>query len=374
MLPRLALLLLLLAPPARAATETFYLGTYTNGTTSAGIYLGTLDSATGKLGPLRVAAAVKADPTFLALTPNGQFLFAALNDAVASFAIRPDGTLTEICREPGGRNICYVAFDSTGRRVFAACYDSGNILSFGVDANGRIGGAKSSVTLVGSGPNAGRQGSSHPHCVVVDPENRHLYACDLGADRIWNFRLDDLGRPVPGKPFGIAAPPGSGPRHLVFSPDGKLVYVANELGVSTSVYARNAATGALTLDTTVPNLPPPWPVGTGSAELAIDPTKKWLLVSTRLEDFLTVFRINPNYNPRLVGKQLLPLNSTAVVPSPVKFPRSFALDPTGKWVIVAGETDNRIAVLKLDPATGTLTPTDQSAPAPRPVAVLFANP
>jgi len=367
MISRLALLLLVFALPAQAKIETFYLGTYTNGTGSQGIYASTLDTDTGKLGPLHLAAAATPDPTVLALSPDHQFLFAALGNAVASFAIGPDDTLTYINRQPSsGLNVCYVSTDHTGRQLFATSYDGGSIAAFPVNAKGNIGMPTTTVTLKGSGPNKGRQLSAHPHAIYADPENKHVYVPDLGADRIWTFRLGDQGTLTATDPPAVVAEPGSGPRHLAFSPDGSRVYVVNELGVSTCVYSRDAATGALKLIKSYANVPSkdPLPRPTGSAELALDASGRHLYVSTRYRNFITVFKINADAADPLILEQ--------VIPSPVKFPRSFALDPSGQWIVVAGETDDRIGLLKIDPATGHLTATPETQPIGRPVCVLFA--
>jgi 6-phosphogluconolactonase len=152
---------------------------------------------------------------------------------------------------------------------------------------------------------------------------------------------------------------------MIFSPSSRRVYVANELSVDTTVFARDPATGTLTPVRTYPNIPPGWPKGTGSAEIALHPSGRWLYVSTRIEDFMTVFQVNPESAAE-------PLTLVQIVASPVKFPRHFAIDPTGRWIVIAGQTDNRIGVLKLDPGTGKLTPTAESAPLDRPVCVLFA--
>ena len=100
----------------------------------------------------------------------------------------------------------------------------------------------------------------------------------------------------------------------------------------------------------------------------MDRSGQWLYVSTRLIDRMTVFRINPNFGPG-VGAQ--PLEREQVLECPLKFPRSFALDPSGRWMVVAGETDNRITVLKIDAKSGQLAPTNQFAGVGRPVSVLF---
>ena len=146
--------------------------------------------------------------------------------------------------------------------------------------------------LKGSGPNLDRQKSPHAHSVYVDQENRFLYTCDLGSDRIWIFRLGAGGKLVSADPPAAISPPGSGPRHLAFGA-GHLVYVVNELGVSTSTYRRNRQTGELQGIATDANIPPGWPKGTGSGEISLHPSGKWLYVSTRLTDMMTVFRVMP---------------------------------------------------------------------------------
>ena len=359
-------LLFFLTTPVWAGVETFYLGTYTAPAGSQGIYSGTLDPDSGKLGSLKLAVAVKKDPTFLALSPDGRFLFAAMSDAVASFQVQSDGTLLAMNRQPSGANTCHVSLDRTGHEIFTAGYDDGSVGAYPVGADGRIGLRTALIALHGSGPNLDRQKGPHAHSVYVDPENHFLYACDLGSDRIGIFRLGDKGQLVPADPPSVTVPPGTGPRHLAFGAGGRLVYVANELGVTTSVFSRNASTGALSSIDTQDNIDPGWPKGTGSAEIVVHPSGKWLYVSTRLRDMMTVFKINTGAN----GK---PLQREEIVPSPVAFPRSFAIDPTGKWLIVAGQTGNGIAVLKIDPASGRLTPTLEHASVGSPVCVLFEN-
>ncbi len=366
------LVLILLAVPARARTETFYVGTYTDASGSQGIYVGSVDEESGKLGPLRLAVALQKDPTFLALSPDGRFLFAALSDAVASFRILPDGKLLAVNRQPSGPNTCHVSLDRTGRELFAASYDAGSIAAYPVGADGRIGGCTATVSFRGSGPNVERQAGPHAHSVYVDPENHFLYACDLGSDRVWIFRLGDHGGLIPASPPDEELPAGSGPRHLAF--DGSLVYVVNELGVSTTVFSRNSSTGSLTLIGTEENIDPGWPKGTGSAELAVHPSGKWLYVSTRLEDRMTVFRIVPHIAAVGAASRqpaAKPLGREQVVASPVTFPRSFALDPTGKWLVVAGQTDNCISVMKIDAESGRLAPTGERVHLGSPVCVLF---
>jgi 6-phosphogluconolactonase len=189
-----------------------------------------------------------------------------------------------------------------------------------------------------------------------------VYACDLGSDRIWIFKFDAArGRLVANDPPWAQVPPGNGPRHLVFSRNGGFLYVSNELGHSITVFARDSSTGKLTpLQTTVV------PSGKSggnirTAELALHPSGKWLYVSNRGGDTLSMFAV------RSSGR----LGLIQTIAAGVKSPRSFAIDPLGRWIIVAGQNDNRIAVLKIDARSGELSATAPSARAGGPVCVLF---
>jgi 6-phosphogluconolactonase len=356
-------LILVATLPARAGGETFYLGTFTHAPGgSQGIYVGTLDAETGKLGPLRLAAK-ETDPNFLALSPDHRLIFAALNEAVETFAVQPDGTLRALNRQPsGGGDTCHVSVDRTGREVFVASYGSGTVAAFPVGADGTIGPREAFEVFTGSGPNELRQKGPHAHSIYADPENGFVYACDLGTDKIWIYRRDAQGGLTPADPAFARVPPGSGPRHLLF--DDRFVYVVSEMGVTTCVFQRDSSTGALKLLQTVANIPGGAKTGTGSAEIALHLSGKWLYVSTRVQDVLTVFRVDRKADS---GRLAFVQN----IPSPVMFPRSFGLDPSGRWMIVAGQNGNQISVMKIDASSGRLTPTGEFASVGSPVCVLF---
>jgi 6-phosphogluconolactonase len=365
MLWRLALIWILLGVRAGAfnGVATFYIGTDTDKSDSQGIYVGTLDTGTGHLSTLKLAVAAH-DPNFLAISPDHQFLFAALNNSVASFKIQPDATLKSITTRPvKGADFCHVAIDHIGRSLFAADGNGGSISSFPI-ADGAIGNVASTMVFTGSGPNRARQKKPFAHSVYVDPLNAFVYACDLGTDNIWSFKLGDGAKLTATAPPAAKVPPGSGPRHLAFSADGSFVYVVNEMGVSTSVFSRDKSTGALKLLNTESNVWPGDPVADGTAaEIVLHPSGKWLFVSTRNpgHDMISVFAIDGKGGLKLVQ----------CVPSPVKTPRSFGLDPTGHWIIAAGQDDNTIAELEVNADNGHLSPTKEMAMVGSPVCVLF---
>jgi 6-phosphogluconolactonase len=358
------LLLFLLGHLAKAEVSDFYIGTQTSHSESKGIYRCSIDTDTGKLGPLTLAATAN-NPNFLAISPDHQFLFAALGDSVGSYRVRGDGALTPLNEQPsGGAGPCHVSLDENGRHLFVANYGGGNIACFPVGADGLIGSRTALMQFTGSGPDPNRQKKPYAHSIYADPQNKFVYACDLGSDSVWIFKFDPVGGLlVPSNPAAAKVPPGSGPRHLAFGPGGHFVYVANEMGASVSFFKRDPVSGALTLVKTVSTLMAGTSTkGVTTAEICFHPSGKWLYVSNRGCDTISVFAMALDGTATLVQS----------VSSVAKFPRSFAIDPTGKWLIAAGQNDNRLAVLKIDQATGELSPTDQSAAVPAPICVLFA--
>jgi len=351
-----------------AAEVRVFLGTYTNDQASKGVYTCMLDLTTGRLGPVKLAAEVK-NPSYLALSPNGEFLYAAIEGdhqgAAAAFRVGSDGGLTLLNQQAsGGAGTCHVSVDACGHHVFAANYGGGNISCFQTGPDGSLGERTALVQFPGSVPNPDHQTKPHAHFVCTDPSNRFVYSCDLGTDSIWIFKFDSkIGVIEPCKPGVATVPKGGGPRHLVFHPNGRYIYVNNEKGLSISVFERDAASGALSPIQVIPTLPEGTSrTGATTAEIACHPSGKWLYVSNRGDDTIATFGISPDGRLTWIGN----------APAGVKMPRGFAIDPTGNWLIVAGQKDNKIAVLKIDPTTGKPGSTDQVTSIGSPVCVLFA--
>jgi 6-phosphogluconolactonase len=255
--------------------------------------------------------------------------------------------------------------DGTGRYIFSANYNDATVACFRLKADGSVGEQTALRRLTGSGPDQSRQEAAHAHSVYADPANKFVYSCDLGSDHVWSFKFDAAqGSLTPTDPPFATVPPGSGPRHLAFHPNGRFVYVSNEMGHSVTAFTRNAATGALTPFQTLSTLAPgaSYPgITITTAEIACDATGKWLYVSNRGCETLSLFSIAAD------GKLAL----AQTTPCVAKFPRFFTLDPTGRWLLSAGQKDGHIAVLKLDPATGQMTATDQVVTTIDPTCILF---
>lgn len=358
----------MLSAAAHAADARFYLGTYTNKDgKSKGVYVGTLDTETGKLGPVKLAGEAKS-PSFVALSPNGKYLYACAEGSsgtVIAFSVNADGTLQKLNEgDTGGGGACHVWVDATGGTVFAANYGGGSIAAFRTKPDGSIGERSAFVQYTGTGGDPRRQKEPHAHSIYTDAANKFVYSPDLGTDSVWIFKLDAAtGKLTPTDPPSGKAPPASGPRHLAIHPNGKFAFVCNEMSMTATAFSRNAETGALKEIETVSTLPPNTDTkGLSTAEIFCHPNGKFLYVSNRTHDTIAVFSIADDGKIKLIEN----------APAGVKVPRGFALDPSGKWLVAGGQNDNRIAVHKIDPSTGKLTLTSESAEVGAPVCVLFA--
>jgi 6-phosphogluconolactonase len=342
----------------------FYVGTSSAPGKQTGILRCTLDVETGKLsGP--VTAADVNSPSFLAVSPDGRFLYAAIEQEggeVAAFRILPDNSLVPLNHQlSGGKGTCHVWADKT--HVFASNYTGGNVSCFPVLPDGSLGEATANRVFSGSGPNPVRQQKPYAHGAVLTPDGKFVYVCDLGTDQVWSFQFDQAtGRMVATDPPSGKVPPGGGPRHLVLSHQGDFLYVNNELGMSVSVFERDRDTGSLRLVQTLATLPDGGtPEGSTTSGLVIHPAGRWLYVSNRGHNSLSVFEIQADGTLRLVQN----------TSSTVDMPREFSIDPSGAWLVVGGQKDGAIASMKINTADGTLSPAGRLATDVAPVSFSF---
>jgi len=394
----LALLFAMITPLVAAPKEFFvYFGTYTNAKTeSQGIYRSRLDVATGRLSPAELAALAK-DPAFLALHPNGKFLYAldeSSNPArtpttgLSAYAINPTtGALTLLNQQtPGGPGPCHLAVDATGQTLLVANYSGGSVSAISLQPDGHLGAVGSIVKHTGSSVNPGRQKAPHAHGIYFAPDNRFAFAPDLGIDRVIAYRVTPataqitllqsgtgvppvgsqrgMGVPPMSVTPGTALPPGSGPRHLTFHPTGKFVYVINELLCTMTAFAYDSTAGTLTSIQTISTLPlgEAIPKGTSTAEVQVHPNGKFLYGSNRGADTLVVYAIDEKTGQLTYVESVSTLGQT---------PRHFALDPTGTWLLAENQNTSTVAVFRVDPKTGRLTPTGPLVTVPAPVSAVF---
>ena len=350
--------------------DLLYVGTYTEGTRSEGLYLLRMDKRSGKL---RRIGSVDAgpNPSFLAIHPNRRVLY-AVNElekgGVRAFAIAKDtGALTRLNEQPSeGGAPCYVSLDRSGRVVLVANYGAGSIALLPVGANGALDLAAQVVQHTGTGPNAERQAAPHAHCILTDPSNRFVLAADLGADRVFVYRLDLDGkslRPVEGGDLRLR--PGAGPRHIAFHPTLPLVFVANELDSTVATLRFDAERGALSPLDTHSTVPDGWTGTNYPADIHVAANGRTLYVSNRGHNSIAVFSVADS-----TGGRALVLEQT--VSTDGDWPRNFSLGPTGRWLLVANQRSDTVVVFGRDPDTGRLTPSRQRIALPSPVCLRFA--
>src|SRR5205823_1573763 len=339
--------------------DLLYVGTYTAGTRSEGIYLVRMDRRSGRLQRVGSVDA-GANPSFLGTHPNGRFLY-AVNElehyngrptgAVSAFAIARDtGALTRLNEQPsGGGAPCFMSVDKSGRVALVANYAGGSVALLPIEANGALAPAASVVHHTGKGPNAERQEAPHAHCILPDPSNRFALAADLGADRVFVYQLDLEGRSLRHIEEGDAGlRPGAGPRHLAFYPTLPLVFVANELDSTVATLRFDSTRGALSLLDARSTVPAGWTGTNYPADIHVAASGRTLYVSNRGHNSIAVFS---------VAKSTGALALEQVVATDGDWPRNFTLDPTGRWLLVANQRSDSVVVFARDPKSGSLTPT-----------------
>jgi len=353
-----------------AQGDLLYVGTYTERTQSEGIYLVRMDRRSGELRRLGSVDA-GPNPSFLAIRPNGggRVLYAVNeleNGAVSACAIdRATGELTRLNEQPSkGGAPCFVSVDRSGRALLVANYAGGSVALLPIEETGALAPATSVVPHTGKGPNAERQEAPHAHCIIPDPSNRFALAADLGADRVFVYRLDLAGKSLRHVDGGDAVMrPGAGPRHLAFHPTLPLVFVANELDSTVATLRFDSARGTLSPQGTLSTLPPGWTGTNYPADIHVAPNGRTLYVSNRGQNTIAVFS---------VAEPTGALALEQVISTDGDWPRNFSLDPSGRWLLVANQRSDSVVVFGRDPGNGRLTPTRQRIALPSPVCLRFA--
>ncbi len=311
---------------------------YVSNSDSRDISVFGLDPSTGAL---RAIETVPVDGAVMpmALSPDHHRLYAALRSTpyrVVSFAINPlDGRLIELGRSPLADSMAYVSMDASGHYLFSASY-GGNLLA--VNRIGENGVAEDVQQTVKTGPMA--------HAIRQSPGGRYAFASVLGADAWLRLpfdastgKLTDTGEPA------YQLPEKSGPRHFVFSPNGRFAYLIDELDGKLHVIALSQSGADARPIQTVSILPPdfhgdkPW-----GADLHLTPDGKFLYASERTSSTLAAYRVDA------VSGKLARIGTFATEQQP----RGFAIDPSGAYLLAAGQLSPTLAVYRIDRHTGHL--------------------
>jgi 6-phosphogluconolactonase len=367
----LSALIFLVCVTSKAQEQNYLVtGTYTSGK-SEGIYVYKFNSADGTAR--RVSQVKISNPSFVAVSPNEQFVYSVEEDAasngkggeITAFSFnKKTGSLTFLNRQPtGGDHPCYVSVDKTGKWVAAGNYSSGSLSIFPVEANGGLGAAVT-IKHEGSGPNKTRQASPHVHCTFFSADNRFLFVPDLGIDKLMIYAFDEnTGKITAAKQPFAQSEPGAGPRHICFDATNTFAYLIEEL--SGTVVTYKYKNGKLKRIQRISTMPAGDTSVAGSADIHVTPDGKFLYASNRAEaNTIAIFSINQNNGKlALVGHQ-----STLG-----KTPRNFNFDPTGNFLLVANQNSDAIVVFKINKDTGLLTDTGNRIDVGKPVCLKWIS-
>ncbi len=314
-------------------------------------------------------------PSYLDLSPDGKTLYAINKEfsdqgkqqmTVSAFRINPENNGLSLLnsRSSEGDGPCHIQCSPDGDFLFAANYNSGHAAAFPLSGDGRILPASAVVTGEGTGPVENRQQGPHAHQVNLDPGGNFLLVPDLGADKILIYAFDrQTGclEPNPLQPF-LKLDPGSGPRHLAFHPSGSSIYIVNELDATITACAYSGSQGRLTVLQTIPTVEGSQADSRFPAAIRIHPGGKYLYASTRGEpSSLSLFRIRDDGT----------VSRIQVVEPVPNWPRDFNIEPSGNYLLVAGERAHVIRPYRIDRQSGRLEGRSGSLLLRSPGCILF---
>jgi 6-phosphogluconolactonase len=276
----------------------------------------------------------------LAVSPDKKRLFVGLRNepySVVTFTIdAKTGKLTPLGSGPLADSMAYVATDRSGKFLLSASYGGNKVTVNQIGADGI---AQPAQQIMATEPNA--------HCIVADPSNRFVLHTSLGGDLVYLEKFDaKTGKLEPNDPPNVSVKAKAGPRHLVFSPNRRFVYLLNELDASIYVFPWDARTGTLNKEVQVATSLPkgfegkPW-----AADIHLTPDGKYLYASERTTSTLAAFKVDPKTGM---------LTSIDSYPTE-KQPRGFSIDPTGRYLLAVGQLSNSMTSYAIDKATGKLT-------------------
>jgi 6-phosphogluconolactonase len=367
---------------AGSADELVYIGTFAfkpappaNGSANLrqGIYSGRLDAKTGQLtvstSPLEIKRA-----TWLLIHPSLPVLYSVAQSTgdnpdsdsmVMSFAIdQNSGALRQIGEvDAKGRDATQIAFDNPSKTLFVANHGSGSVSAIPVSGDGALEPVKSAQKDYGSGPGP-RQKSAAAHGLAIDPTHRYVAVADFGADRVFIYKFDRGTKSLtPATTPFTQLPPGSGPRRVLFHPNGRYLYLANELTGEIVRYAWDSRDGALRLLESLSPYAVDYAGQKSAAEIAISRDGRYFYLSLRGDQEALI-----TYS---IAKASGALTEIQRISPPGKVPWSFGIDPAGHWMLVADQGSNTVDVLAIDSKSGTLRSTGRSVSVPNPVTVAF---
>ena len=386
------------SPPEPKGGSLVYFGTYTGfkytkrgapvgQSQSKGIYVSRFQTASGEASEPILAAEIR-NPSFLAVHPNHRYLYSVSEDPlsvgpyndkgsfISAYAIdAATGHLTLLNTVPsGGTSTCYISLDPSGKYLLAASFGSGTVTVLHVRDDGALGAQAALVQHTGHSVDPHYQAGPHAHSVDVSPDGGFAVSADLGTDKLMIYRFDSAtGTLTPNyPPFVEVKPPGAGPRHFVFAPNGKFGYLISEMSGILTAFAWDPAHGKLTEIQASGTMPKDFNDDKNaavlnsfhSAEVQLHPSGQYLYESNRGPDTISVFAVHP------VNGSLAPIQQVA---TRGLMPRHFAVDPTGTFLFAANQASDDVVIFRIEDGTGRITPTRTVLRIGTPVCVRFVT-
>jgi 6-phosphogluconolactonase (cycloisomerase 2 family) len=351
-----------------------------------GIHLFTVDRATGALTP-RGVFEMGTSPSCLALNRAGTCLYSAnetdrVGDrhegTVSAFTIdRTDGKLHRLNTvRSGGAGPTFVSLHPCGRFLLVANYFGGSVAVLPIladgslgdptdcrDDTGTIGPPRATNAPPGSFAHSGHD-RTHAHIIQADPSGRFVLHVDLGLDRIFVWKFDEhRGALTPNEPPAVSLPPGDGPRHFHFHPNGRWLYSIQEEGSTVALFDYDTATGRLAARQTISTLPPGFAGSNFCSAILVSADGRFVYAGNRLHDSIGIFSVGPGGELTWKGETWTRGN----------YPRSFNVDPTGRFLYCCNQRADHIAVFRVDRTTGDLEFTGHYTPVGNPSAIVFLD-
>ncbi len=355
--------------------QRLYVGSYnamswSRGRKGEGLYCLELDAETGAAAITGVTGGL-VNPSFSMAAPDGKHIYAIEEvepvdetavGRVNVFAMEDDtGALTmKSVSSSYGPSPCYLAMDGDQRLLFVSNYCGPNVAVLRLGDNGQIDGLAASAAFTGSGPDSDRQEGPHPHCVMLDRQQRHLLVSDLGTDRVKVFAVsyDDGVLTQVGE---ASVGGGDGPRHLAMNAAGDKVYASCEMGSKVACFDYDAAAGKLTHLVSVATTPPGKEKGNCCGHILLSSDDRFLYVSNRGHDSIAIFSIAPDTGlPTLL----------AVQPTGGKTPRHFALSRGERYLAAGNQDSDLLTIFRRDAQSGLLEQVS-TLDIPAPTHILF---
>lgn len=358
------------SPPARRAPSDLV---YVNTWKGTQIHGARFDPALGELTPIGPVGEANAD--WAVPHPTRPILYVAtmaVGGVVRAFRIdRATGALTQTAEVAtggtglGGGGLSYIGIDRPSDTLLATNFEDGFTAAVPISKQGELGPPASVVRDTGSGPNP-RQAAPHPHHVEIDPSGRFALVADFGADRVFVHHFDRATRTLsaggPTGPSSYPTEPGSGPRRVAFHPNGRTLYLLNELTADLQTLAWEPRNGLLTHRQTLSTDTPDFTGTKSASDLAVSRDGRFVYAGNRGENSLVVLAVDPRTD-LLTTIQRIPCGGVT--------PWGFSVHPGGRWLLVANEASNTVNVFGIDQRSGELTDTGTSISVPNPDSITF---